>query len=114
MVAHVTTAHREGFPRAAMEAAAIGLPAVVTDIRGCRQVVDDEATGLLVPARDVAALETAIATLASDPERRRAMGAAARAKALRQFDVKRCVDIILSTYERLLDERGSSRVPTAP
>lgn len=110
----VLASHREGFPRAAMEAAAMGLPAVVTDIRGCRQVVDDQATGLLVAARDVVALEGAIAALASDPDRRRAMGAAARAKALRQFDVKRCVDITLATYHRLLDERGSSRVRAAP
>ena len=72
------------------------------------------ATGLLVAARDVVALETAIAALASDPDRRRAMGAAARAKALRQFDVNRCVDITLATYHSPLDERGSSRVPTAP
>jgi len=102
----VLASHREGFPRAAMEAAAMGLPAVVTDIRGCRQVVADEVTGLLVPARDVVALERAIATLASDRDRRHAIGAAARAKALRQFDVNRCVDITLSTYHRLLDERG--------
>jgi glycosyltransferase involved in cell wall biosynthesis len=110
----VLASHREGFPKAAMEAAAMGLPAVVTDIRGCRQVVDDGATGLLVPVRDVVALERAIAALASDRDRRRTMGAAARAKARRQFDVRRCVDITLSTYRRLLDERGSARVLAAP
>ncbi|MDQ1462107.1 MAG: hypothetical protein QOI08_3591, partial [Actinomycetota bacterium] len=48
-----------------------------------------------------------------DPERRRAMGAAARAKALREFDVKRCVDITLATYGRLLERRGSTPAPTA-
>ena len=41
--------HREGFPRAAMEAAASGLPVVATDIRGCRQVVEPGVTGALVP-----------------------------------------------------------------
>ena len=50
--------HREGFPRSAMEAAACGLPIVATDIRGCRQVVDHDRTGLLVPPRDPHALAT--------------------------------------------------------
>ena len=107
----VLASHREGFPRAAMEAAAMNLPAVVTDIRGCRQVVDDGVTGVLFPARDVTALESAIAGLVQDPERRRALGAAARVKALREFDVNRCVDITLATYRRLLERRGSTPAP---
>jgi glycosyltransferase involved in cell wall biosynthesis len=41
----VLASHREGFPRAAMEASAMGLPVIATDIRGCRQVVDDGVTG---------------------------------------------------------------------
>ena len=41
----VLASHREGQPRAAMEAAASGLPIVATDVRGCRQVVDDGSTG---------------------------------------------------------------------
>ena len=57
----VLASHREGQPRAAMEAAATGLPVIATDIRGCRQVVDHEVTGVLVPVGDAAALETAIA-----------------------------------------------------
>ena len=48
----VLASHREGQPRAAMEAAASGLPIVATDVRGCRQVVDDGTTGLLVPVGD--------------------------------------------------------------
>ena len=73
----VLASHREGFPRAAMEGAACGLPIVASDIRGCRQVVDHGHTGLLVPARDAVALADAIATLAADPIRRQAMGRAA-------------------------------------
>ena len=56
----VLASHREGQPRAAMEAAASGLPVVATDIRGCRQVVDDGATGLLVPVRDAGGLRDAL------------------------------------------------------
>src|SRR5206468_2426506 len=55
----VLPSHREGFPRAAMEAAASGLPVIATDVRGCRQVVEPEVTGLLVPVRDPVPLAAA-------------------------------------------------------
>ena len=102
----VLASHREGFPRAAMEAAATGLPIVTTDVRGCRQVVDDGVTGLLVPPRDPVALAGAIAALADDPDRRAAMGAAARAKAEASFDQQTCIDRTLATYARVLERAG--------
>src|SRR5262249_13876117 len=76
----VRAPHREGFPRAAMEAAAMGLPVVATDVRGCREVVDDGVTGSLVPVDDPAALVEALWAL-QDPGRRGALGAAARMRA---------------------------------
>jgi glycosyltransferase involved in cell wall biosynthesis len=107
----VLASHREGFPRAAMEAAAMGLPIVATNIRGCRQVVDDGLTGLLVPVRDAHALAGAIQTLAADAERRGRFGRAAREKARREFDQQRCIEITLETYRRLMEARSASRVP---
>ena len=98
----VLASHREGFPRAPMEAAAFGVPVVATDIRGCRQAVDDGVTGLLVPPRDPEALAVGIEKLVTDAELRRLMGAAGRAKAIAEFDQRRCVDITATTYERLL------------
>ncbi len=106
----VLASHREGFPRAAMEAAAMGLPIVTTNIRGCRQVVDDGRNGILVPVRDAAALAAAITRLATDSGLRAEMGAAGRAKALRDFDERRCIDITLETYARLLARRAPARV----
>jgi glycosyltransferase involved in cell wall biosynthesis len=102
----VLASHREGFPRSAMEAAAMGLPIVATDIRGCRQVVAPEVTGLLVSPRDPVALADAIAALAVDPERRLRMGTAGRAKAIREFDQTRCIELTLSTYRRQLTRAG--------
>lgn len=99
---YVLASHREGFPRSAMEAAACGLPIVATDVRGCRQVVADGDTGLLVPVRDPSALTDAIAALATDPSRRRAMGEAARRKAEAEFDHATVIRITLDTYARLL------------
>src|SRR4029077_18865524 len=106
----VLPSHREGFPRAAMEAAAMGVPIVATRIRGCRQVVDDGETGILVPARDVDALTGAIDRLVGDLECRQRRGAAARRKARDAFDQQRCIDITLETYRRLLQARGPKRM----
>src|SRR5690606_26610821 len=98
--------HREGFPRSAMEAAAMGLPVVATDIRGCREVVEDGVTGRLVPVADRDALAGALQDLVRDPAARRRMGGAGRRKALRQFDVDRVVARTLGVYRRLLAARG--------
>jgi glycosyltransferase involved in cell wall biosynthesis len=106
----VLASHREGFPRAAMEAAASGLAVIATDIRGCRQVVESGRTGLLVPPRDPAALTDAIASLAADATARTAMRTAARAKATAEFDDRRIVATTLATYDRLLAGSG----PAAP
>jgi len=111
----VLPSHREGFPRAAMEAAAMGLPIVATDIRGCREVVEDAVNGLLVPVGDPAALAGAIRSLGEDPARRRRMGAAGRDKARREFDEREVVRRVLSEQVRALRAKGRfERFAAAP
>ena len=83
---YVLASRREGFPRSAMEAGAMGLPVVATDIRGCRQVVDRGVTGALVPVDDAAVLANEIRALVEDVDLRARQGAAARTKARREFD----------------------------
>lgn len=102
----VLPSYREGFPRAAMEAAASGLPIVATDVRGCRQVVDHDRTGLLVPVRDGAALAEAILALGEDPDRREAMGKAATQRAQDLFDERKVVRIVLDTYREVAARQG--------
>jgi len=112
---YVLASHREGWPRSAMEAAAMGVPVVVTDIRGCRQVVVDGVTGLSVPVRDAAALADAVARLAADEPARQRMGEAARAKAAHDFDDRRVIDTTLAVYEQLLGPpRFSSGLAVRP
>jgi hypothetical protein len=109
---YVLASHREGFPRSAMEAAAMGLPIVATDIRGCRQVIDHDVTGLLVPVRDAAGLAHAIGALVTDPQRSARMAAASRDKAVAEFDDRRQVAITLDVYERLRGVAPPPRWPT--
>jgi glycosyltransferase involved in cell wall biosynthesis len=98
----VLPSYREGFPRSAMEASAMGLPVVATDVRGCRQVVEHGRTGLLVPPREVPSLAAALAGLTGDAALRRRLGTAAREKAIRDFDQQRVIDLTLAVYDRLL------------
>jgi glycosyltransferase involved in cell wall biosynthesis len=102
MDVYVLASHREGFPRSAMEAAAMALPIVATDIRGCRQVVDHGRSGLLTPLGDVDRLAEALALLAGDVDRRAAMARAARRKARREFDQQRVIDVTLAVYRARL------------
>jgi glycosyltransferase involved in cell wall biosynthesis len=102
----VLPSHREGFPRAAMEAAAMGLPIVTNDVRGCRQVVTDGVNGVLTPVGDAAALAAAIRRLGDDGRLRVAMGEAGRERARREFDERQVVRIVMDTYRELIDRRS--------
>ncbi|MGH9119717.1 MAG: glycosyltransferase family 4 protein [Acidimicrobiales bacterium] len=102
----VLPSHREGFPRAAMEAGASGLPVIATDVRGCRQVVEHDVTGLLVPVRAPDRLAKAITVLGDDPDRRRTMGRAAVERAGRHFDERRVVETVLETYRVVASAKG--------
>ena len=77
--------YHEGVPQSLMEAAACGRALIASDVPGCRSLVVDGATGLLVPPKNADALAAAIGKLAGDPDRRAAMGAAARAKIEAEF-----------------------------
>ncbi|MBW1906040.1 MAG: glycosyltransferase family 4 protein [Deltaproteobacteria bacterium] len=98
----VLPSYREGFPRAPMEASAMGVPTLVTDIRGCREAVDHGENGLLFPVGDADALARSLLDLLGDEGRRARMGAAGRRIAENRFDEQEVFDRVLSEYERLL------------
>ena len=100
----VLPSYREGLPKSLIEAAACGLPLVTTDAPGCREVVSDGVDGLLVPVRDAVALARAIARLQDDAALRGRLGAAARAKALAQFDERIVIERTIAVYRELLGE----------
>ncbi len=102
----VLPSHREGFPRAAMEAAAMGLPIIATDIRGCRQVVDDGVNGLLVPVLDPVRLGEAIKRVGGDPTSREKMSEASARIARERFDEQKVVDIVMNSYRDGLVAKG--------
>lgn len=97
----VLPSYREGLPKSLIEAAACGRAVVTTDVPGCRDAIEPNVTGLLVPVRDAAALADAIARLAEDAALRQAMGAAGRALAEREFDINQVARIHVALYDAL-------------
>ena len=97
----VLPSYREGLPKSLIEAAACGRAVVTTDVPGCRDAIEPNVTGLLVPVRDAAALADAIARLAEDASLRQAMGAAGRALAEREFDINQVARIHVALYDAL-------------
>lgn len=102
----VLPSHREGFPRAPMEASAMGIPCIVTDIRGCREAVEHQRNGLLVPLGDVDALAQAITELLTNQEMVKRMGAEGRQMAIERFDEQLVFDKVKMEYARLLQSKG--------
>ena len=97
----VLASWREGMPRSAIEAAAMGRALVLTDIRGCREVARHDREALLVPPRDPGALAGAIARLAADPALRDRLATAARARALERFSEAQVAERVVGHYRRL-------------
>lgn len=92
----VLPSYREGLPQTLLEAAAMGLPAITTDVPGCREAVVADETGLLVPARDAPALAKAMrAMLDATPAERASMGARARRRVTERFDQSQVIRFYL-------------------
>lgn len=102
--------YREGLPKGLIEAAASGCALVTADAPGCREVVDHEVNGLLVPVGDADGLAHAIARLHDDPVLRARLAEAGHRKALERFDERIVVRETLSVYAELHDllQRGNS------
>jgi lipopolysaccharide/colanic/teichoic acid biosynthesis glycosyltransferase len=107
----VLPSHREGMPRTIIEAMASGKPVVATNIRGCREEVVPDSTGLLVPTKDPAALAEAITTILSDTELARRMGENGRRRALELFDERLVLDKQVKAYARIAREKLMYRRP---
>ena len=101
----VLPSYREGLPKVLLEAAACGKPLIATDVPGCRDIVTHGINGLLVPARDPAALADAIDSLLRDSSLRAVMGVAGREVVLRAFSVEKVAGQVVDLYRERLGMR---------
>ncbi|NJK99873.1 MAG: glycosyltransferase family 4 protein [Spirulinaceae cyanobacterium SM2_1_0] len=93
--------YREGLPRSILEAMAMELPIVTTDIRGCREAVRHGQTGLIVPPRQSQPLAAALQQLATHAEQRQKLGLAGRDRVEAEFDEQLVFQRLAAAYRDL-------------
>ncbi len=105
---------REGMPRSIIEAMAMELPVVATDIRGSREEVVDGGTGYLVKLGAIDALAEAMIDVLQDPVKAQAMGRAGRRRAEELFDERRVIQRQISLLEEFGARQGDGRAMHNP
>jgi glycosyltransferase involved in cell wall biosynthesis len=90
--------YREGLPRTIIEAMMMGKPVIASNIRGCREQVISDITGILVPSKNSIELKLAINKLLIDKDLRISMGKMGREKALRLYDEKYVIKLQIDNY----------------
>ncbi|MBE0448809.1 MAG: glycosyltransferase family 4 protein [Actinobacteria bacterium] len=103
---YILASYREGIPRSAIEAQAMEIPAVVTNVRGSREVVVDGQTGFIIPPHEPEILAGAIGKLMENAEIRIKFGKAGRRRVLEEFNENKVFERIMREYERLLVGKG--------
>jgi glycosyltransferase involved in cell wall biosynthesis len=88
-------------PVSLMEAGACGVPSVATAVGGVPELVEDEATGILVPSDDAPAFAVALERLLSDRPLASRLGAAARRRVEAHFSLRRQVDALLTLWNEV-------------
>ena len=107
--------YREGFPNVVMQAGAMGLPAIVTDINGCNEIVQEGTNGVVIPVRDTQALYESMKKMITDESFRKLTGGNSRRLIKENYERQEIWKAILAEYKRLeaqLKSRGSIEIKT--
>lgn len=97
----VFPSYREGFPNAILEAGAMGLPTIATNINGCNEIIEDQKNGILIPPKDTEALFTAMKKVMLDPSFRSHLKQNARPMILSRFEQIVVWEALLAEYKNL-------------
>lgn len=98
----VLPSYREGFPNTVLEAGAMGLPAIVTNINGSREIIVEGENGLIVPPRDSDSLLTAMRKMVEHPKERMRMACNARRMVGERFEQGYVWHCLLDFYKKVM------------
>jgi glycosyltransferase involved in cell wall biosynthesis len=93
--------YREGFPNVVMQAAAMKLPGIVTNINGCNEIIKNKETGLIIPVKDEIALHDAMKYILTHQEEAKLMGVKSRAHIMANFERQVVWEALLDEYNQL-------------
>jgi glycosyltransferase involved in cell wall biosynthesis len=97
----VFPSYREGFPNVVLQASAMGLPSIVSDINGCNEIIENKINGLIVPVKNVEKLKLCMELLLTDHDLFRNLKKNAREIVLQKYQQKFIWNEILSEYNNL-------------
>lgn len=97
----VFPSYREGFPNVVMEAGAMGLPAIVTNINGCNEIISDGKNGIIIPVKDAVAVFKAMKKMAEDVPYYNQLKQNTRAMIVSRYEQKKVWEAILKRYQAL-------------
>lgn len=103
--AFVFPSYREGFPNVVMQAGAMELPAIVTDINGCNEIIQHNHNGIIIPPKDTTALTHAMQQLIDDPTFCQSLAQNARPSITSRYEQQVVWDALLAEYQLLLSEK---------
>lgn len=101
----VFPSYREGFPNVVLQAGAMELPSIVSDINGCNEIIAPQKNGMIVPVKDAAALQSAMKELISNPALYATMKQCARPHIENLYRQEVVWDALLKEYRELLAEK---------
>ena len=97
----VFPSYREGFPNVVLQAGAMGIASIVSDINGCNEIVEEGVNGTIIPVKNAQAIEKAIASFINNPDRTARMKAAARERIVNRYNQQMVWQAILQEYRDL-------------
>lgn len=97
--------YREGFPNVVLQAGAMGLPAIVTDINGCNEIITERHNGTIIPPRNADDLYNAMQHFLTHPDEVRTMAANARQAITARYEQKDVWQALLKRYEEILSQK---------
>lgn len=98
----VFPSYREGFPNAVLQAGAMSLPSIVTNINGCNEIIHDGENGLIIPVKNETALEAAMKKITADPEFYQKLKAQSREKIVTRYSQQMIWEALLKEYQNAL------------
>ena len=98
--------YREGFPNVVMQAGAMGLPSIVSNINGCNEIIINEENGIIIPSKDVSSLKTAMTTLLSDKKLYQSLKDNSREMIVPRYNQIVIWNSLLKEYQELISKLG--------